>query len=459
MRAWATTILAGVLITPFTVISQERKEVTLKDWLGIQKNRLQESGKPSEKLSAIDELQKLRSATEGGVSALVEALADTDDRVRFAAARALVHLGPLAAERLTAILPYVDPTDPRGDHVGDELRCLLLQAIQQMGSDAHNFREHETIPIIVRQLRHENPKVRCLAAQALGAAGHHARAAVPELIQALDDLSESREPGRVSVRFCVIVALSNIGAEAAPAVPKLLNILNTSPLDSGAVLNALGGIGTAHPNVVPMLITLMNESPKLGHRESAVFQLGRIGSEAKAAIPRLIEVLRQKEPAEAKGPIPWPRDIILKVHHYRLQRTVLHSLGLMGPAAKEAVPILTNFAAGRRIPDDLRGTALKSLERLGPLAKEAVPDLILMLKEGADVGAAIVAIGKVAVPALVQVLKQSEEGPAKKALYILARMGPDAEAARAAISSMQKHPQLGDTAVQVLAHLDKFRRQ
>ena len=461
MRSYSLAILVGIFALTSTTSAGEPKRDNLRNWLETQRSQLLTESKTTDKLAAIKEIEELWSTPGACAQALVGAMRDPDREVRLAAARTFVKLGPLAADKIRSLLPFLDPRDPCGDD--DELRFELLLAIQQMGSAPYGpflEIEHDTIPILVGMLHHKSARIRAMAAQAIGAAGLYGREAVPDLIQTLDHPGDGSEESQLSVRAGVILAIGNVGASSAPAVPKLLEILRSSPRLQGLAIGALAGIGTTHADVVPTLISLMKNSSVPGQRAFAAQNLGRIGSAAKDATPALLEVLKQKQAVVKDRAVFGLHFVVLQMQHREVQRQALYALGSMRPAAQSAVPTLTEFAANRQIPTELRVAALKSLERFGPTAKAAVPDLVKMLKDQDppyDVVAVLVAIGKDAVPPLIEFIKNGEGISAKKALWALARIGPDAASAREAIAGLITHPELGDTAKAVLAHLDKFR--
>jgi len=443
-------------------MSEEPRWNSPREWVIARQERLRESEKVAEKLRIIEELAQTGGPARRSATALVDALRDPDRQVRLAAAHGLATLGPFAADNLSFILPFLDVRDPTGDD--DELRGELLLAVAQMGAvpySPYGDRQSETIPILVGLLRHRNPKIRDRATLAIGAGGQYAREAVPDLVRLLDDTGDGDVESLRSVRAGAISALGHIGPAASSAVPKLLSILRTRPKEACFAIGALGEIGTAHPEVVPVLISVLKDSSDRWQRWFAAHNLGRIGPEAEEAIPTLLKILEQKE-----GPGSAERKVSLfgarvPVLDRQLQGVALYALGCMGPAAKAAVPIMTSYAAGRQLPNEVRASALRALERLGPLAKEAVPDLILMLKEpdpGYDVPNVLLAIGKDAIPALIELLKRREKLTGLTALGILARMGPDALAAREAIADLTNHPDVGRTALEVLRHLDKYRK-
>ncbi|HEY8503096.1 MAG TPA: hypothetical protein VIL46_00840, partial [Gemmataceae bacterium] len=92
-----------------------------------------------------------------------------------------------------------------------------------------------------------------------------------------------------------------------------------------SAISALGEIGPGAKAAVPTLIAIAKEK-RDSERDSAIRALGKIGPDAKAAVPMLMEAL------SAGGRYP----------HFRY--TVAEALGGIGPAAKPAVPALAALA-------------------------------------------------------------------------------------------------------------------
>ena len=61
--------------------------------------------------------------------------------------------------------------------------------------------------------------------------------------------------------------------------------------------------------------------------------------------------------------------------------SVAYTLGLIGPEAKVAVPVLTQVAGDRRLRNNTRLFAVQALGQIGPSAQSAVPVLVSCLKD------------------------------------------------------------------------------
>ncbi len=223
------------------------------------------------------------------------------------------------------------------------------------------------IEALVRTLDSPEAATRWRAAQALGESGPAAREASPALIAALDDPD-------FWVGEAAAVALRKItGATEAPRERR-----NRGPREPLPVAPALKN-----------LIVKMRDPAS---RWMAIVALGEMGSEARAAVPHLIEALE-----DADAPVRWD---------------AAKTLGRIGPAAGSAVPAL---AALVNDPSDalVRQHAVTALGRIGRNAKGAVPAPIHALKEpplGIHVQAAeaLIQIGVPAVPALIEAMKDED---------------------------------------------------
>jgi HEAT repeat protein len=162
--------------------------------------------------------------------------------------------------------------------------------------------------------------------------------------------------------------------------------------------------------------------------------LGQMGPAAREAVPLLIKTLKSRS-VEAR-------------------ETAVDALGRIGPPAKSAVPPLVGDLS--RPPDDVdyetlanfRRLAAKALGRIGPDAKEAVPVLVRALQH-ADlvyrVEAALalwkIARHEAALPALASLLQeQGVEGPYQAAMA-LGEIGPDAKPMSDALVKTLRHPE------------------
>lgn len=158
-----------------------------------------------------------------------------------------------------------------------------------------------------------------------------------------------------------------------------------------------------------LAILIVDESLSVTLRQDIVRGIGKIGGDAKSAVPSLIILLKKGRPNS-------------------LINATVEALGDIGPAAEDAVPMLRETLS---IEDDfhkVRASTVEALGNIGPKAKEVIPDLIT-LAEDQDQHMryqAIRALGKmeeeggVAIPVLVKALNDPYKYAASSAAYSLA---------------------------------------
>ena len=167
--------------------------------------------------------------------------------------------------------------------------------------------------------------------------------------------------------------------------------------------------------------------PEAEDRQQAAQTLSKIGPDAKAAVPALTEVLKDKD-----------KDV---------RDAAAEALGKIGPEAKAAVPALIEALKDQY--EHVRELAAQALAQIGPEAKEAVSALIEALKDQdksvrINAAQALAQIGpeaKEAVSALIEALKDQNEdiGIPACAAEALGKIGPEAKAAVPALTEALKY--------------------
>jgi hypothetical protein len=198
------------------------------------------------------------------------------------------------------------------------------------------------IPTLILSLKDQNELVRVWAVEALGNIGPDANAAVPQLIEGLQNTKDR------SAHWAIALALGGIGPAAKEAVPSLVKALQEKD-DSlrESVVIALGRIGPDAKAAVPALIAVAKDKRNTGRRH-AIEALGKIGPEARAAMPVLIEALAAPEP------------------YLAFHGTVAKALGGIGPGAKAAVPALAAIARDRFADSSAREAAAQAVMKIDP---------------------------------------------------------------------------------------------
>ena len=133
---------------------------------------------------------------------------------------------------------------------------------------------------------------RSAASYAFGMLQSMAKPAVPELIRLLQDT----EP---DVRSGAAWCLCRIGPAAEEAVPALMKSLDDPEAQNNAFA-ALRSIGAKPDVVVPVLISYLSYT-NLGQQGWALAHLPELGRDAKAAVPKVVELLSSPEEYLRRG--------------------------------------------------------------------------------------------------------------------------------------------------------------
>jgi hypothetical protein len=132
----------------------------------------------------------------GSRSKLVALLSDADRAVRYWAAVGLTALGPDAAPARGALFQRLSDPAPN-------VRLAAAEALCRLGH------EKEAVPVIAEGLKHEDDWVRLHAAVVLAAVGEKARAAVPDMKQAINE--GRKHQATPYVRWALDRALQQLG--------------------------------------------------------------------------------------------------------------------------------------------------------------------------------------------------------------------------------------------------------
>lgn len=299
----------------------------------------------------------LRDMGGEAAPALCEALRDPVAVIRMDVAGALVR----SRQHVTLAVPVL--LQGIRNHSNPELGAAEW-ALRDIGPEAA-----PAVPILQRALQDPEDDVRLWAAQALGQIGPAARAAVPALRRALWD-------GDPDVRLSAADSWSLIERRPAEAVPVLRDAMRHGHGTSGRFLGhtvapavSLSRYGTtAMPVVVEAVFGRWPDTAFADQDTHWFFE--NMKGEAGAALPALVAALRARRlelpPLPADGPTALPEQLI-------------HTLGDLGPAAGEAIPLLIEILQGQ--DPRLQVAAAEALADIGPAAAAAVPALQAALRE------------------------------------------------------------------------------
>jgi HEAT repeat protein len=225
-----------------------------------------------------------------------KALTDSDPKTQMETHQALKDGGRSALPVLVEVLRKDDRA---------EARWRAADLLGQIGPEARE--SSPAMAALVAALRDRDPYVRTVAATALASIGPAGPDALPPLRDMLND----------GERVPALRALARYGAEAAPAIPRAIELLDDD--DSEVRWNAartLGKIGPAAREAVPALVAALKDDDALV-REHAAEALGDIGPDAKNAVLPLMAVLKDPDA--------------------RVRRDAVRSLGQIGLADKSAI--------------------------------------------------------------------------------------------------------------------------
>jgi HEAT repeat protein len=284
-----------------------------------------------------------RPAQVRAVPALIEALKDKDRDVRRESAQAL---GRIGHEGRRAV-PALEAALNNEEHLEDDVEAAIVSALTKLGAP----------PIAVLQRAIREKKLHQVPALSLvGSAGE---SVLPSLLQALKD-------PEYDVRLAAFEAVCRVDVGVGKAIPALIEYLQANRAVECHEAVALHRMGESARPVVPVLLNLI---PQL-ERDSAIAViqiLPALDPDGVVSIPSLVKLLVSDDFRQRQGPGQW-----------RTTRgEICVALGIIGPAASDAVPILTRIAMAR--DDTAREEAIEALGRIGPAAGRAVNTLSLEL--------------------------------------------------------------------------------
>ncbi len=312
------------------------------------------------------------------VPALKAALGDRDFPVRFASAVALVNIGTRGSETAALGVPVLIEGLKREEEV---TRLAAAQTLWLVGE-----RARPAVPELKRALADHKPAVALEAALTLvEIARVDAADAVPALVAAVKSASEW--PATRAAR-----ALCALGPVAKAAVPELVKRFEAkSPQLRIAAAEAAAVIDPKQGEKAASALTEVLKTHTGGtHRNDAVRALARIGPDAKAALPALLEEIEETrknnrsfrvdvvlavlaiDPETAKPVRAWIRERVVKEGDEDAD-DIAREFRKLGAGAK---PLLAELIVMLDAKDGyVRECAAATLGAIGPDAKDALPRL------------------------------------------------------------------------------------
>ena len=180
-------------------------------------------------------LRRSDHPAHAAVSSLIQLLADESHSVRTAAAGALGAIGAPAKAAVPVLI--------------NRSKIVMNRELESIIRGLGGIGTPDVVPVLTEALTDSSALIRLTAARALADAADPT--AVPALIAALKDKDND-------VRGGAAIALGAIGAPAKAAVPVLIDMLEQAGcIEGGCIIQGLGGIGT--PDVVPVLKDALND--------------------------------------------------------------------------------------------------------------------------------------------------------------------------------------------------------
>ena len=308
------------------------------------------------------------------IEAQVRALKDDDALVRQIALESLAELGPEAV----ATFPAIDDLLRRDP--SSQVRVTAAHVLAQLDPSGKL-----SVPLLAAMLRDPDFGLRISLLRDLNAFGPKGEAATHGLIEIIEQNDEDYKalrPGQnQSVRGFAVGALARV-SPASIAVPILVKALRReqSRKDAhlaGAILQTLGQIGPEAAPAIPVLVETYNTAVNEHERGSAMIALGGIGPNARVTLPTILKATQEPSwfvrglALEALIKIKVEPDVVvpalisaLRDKQGAVQRIAAEGLGQLGPRAKAAVPALEAASADSSFPDrPVTASAVRSMQR------------------------------------------------------------------------------------------------
>lgn len=268
---------------------------------------------------------------------VADALADKDSSVRAQAASILGQIGPEAKPQIQRLVPLLQ--DP-------ELEVRVNTAVALWRIDGQTAGLPVLIAALKRPLRTQHTRTFAMKTPAHGQQSRR------------KDNAWVRTPIDRRVGYAAVLdSVAEMGAAARQAAPVITDLLTHAPEDVNlAAARALWRI-THDAGVLTATVTrLLHEDDGLFQTETLLL-VQEIGEKAGPLVPPLLDLLKSET----------GNDLVFLVK----------TIGWIGPDARAAIPLLTDIAKDK--DPALRWSALTAIRAIDPSAPVLVPALIEML--------------------------------------------------------------------------------
>ena len=239
----------------------------------------------------------------------------------------------------------------------------------------------DVVPGIATELHSKNVSVRLSALRKLDDLGSGAAPFVPELIKVIDGIHDGE-------RMHALGILKTIGPEATAAVPILIQTLDDKQYLRDRAIETLQAIGPGAKAAIPALLHVLEEGNNTSNAEQALASIGR------DAIAPLLKSLNDKNPdcrrlciaalclvaMDPKTDTADTSDLIIPAiaqmltdNNFDVEREACFALEKIGAPAKDSVPSLIKALSNRS--EYIRQFSADALGAIGPSAQNAIPAL------------------------------------------------------------------------------------
>lgn len=334
--------------------------------------------------SAAPDVLELASHCEARVKESVQRVMrtyGTNSTASNSSVQVLLHkLNTLSAEQAAESAATILKLAPDNIRAAAKLRQLLiskkpgetrlaLQALPKAESGGTAL-----VPDLIKILKESQTGLRILAADALGAIGSNARAAVRPLIEAASiehPIGVNGHEGfnlTSQVHLSSIIALGKIGPQAQPAIPLFCKLLKDKAQNNlhSYIYNALASMGASAEQAIPTLVDCLKTNPN--EREAIIDLLTKMGKRARGSE----SALRQQLVSQNE------QDRSLK------KKTYLALIAVQPDLAKNIIDTKTMLKTGEY---DLQEVALKHIIDQPGLAKDPeIAKLVVKYMDGSNYG-------------------------------------------------------------------------
>jgi HEAT repeat protein len=338
---------------------------------------------------------------------LVKALQSSNAGARRSAALELGEMGPKGEAAVPALVRAMraHPSDD-AEVMAEALAGIGPASVPELVFLLRPRNEIGRNPLDVREYSDEERYLDPAARRGLALLGPQAEGAVDALIALLEHEDS-----------CSYYVARHIGASCAmPALEA-----------EGCAADVLSGIG---PKAVPPL-TVALRHPNEHVRAGAFYALGRMGPDAKAAVPQIVAALKTEPKKEN---VPWSKlpQIVAELQiepkeeyvPWSNRELATWSLGNIGPDAKPAVPYLVAAVKSGTIDDEIAAAAIKRIDPSDETMVVLLAERFVNSVGDAQVGtsSALAELGSVAIPALTAAAADDDPGVRDWAVFQLSRM-------------------------------------